>query len=323
MIDRTPRAAAGSAAVPRLLALGLLVGGLLSLGGCGGTGASGGVAGQAWAPDGAGAPAWSLSVAAVVDAPMLSLVPTPEVGNAPFNVNVSVSVSGGVAPYTLSVCFGTADHSSPPPNCGGTISGWIPSGPLVYSHLYPTPGNFSVVGVVTDAHGAGAGSTALIVATSGSALAANAQETASQGRAPLTVEFTGTVSGGTPPLALQWIFGDGASGSELPTVPVRHVYSNAGVYHPTLRVMDGAGHLSVQALPAVTVGPATTGPALFDLAGPFGPLILASAVFLVVASVIGVLARVRENQRLRREGNQLIERMREGRSASEPSPPSP
>jgi PKD repeat protein len=246
------------------------------------------------------------------DAPVLSLVPSPSVGNAPLNVNVTASISGGVGPYNLSVCFGTVDHQSPAPNCGVGSPAWTGAAPLVFSHVYLDPGNFSVVAIATDAHGAGVGSTALIVVTDQNSLGANAVEVTGSGRAPLTATFNETVVGGTPPITLQWAFGDGTSGSELPGVPVQHIYETPGVFTPQLTVTDGAGHRTVRTLAPITVTAAPTSsyslssaPVLALLAGLLGAVVAAGAGF-----------RVAQTRRWRREGDELVARLQ-----SAPPPP--
>jgi hypothetical protein len=247
-------------------------------------------------------------VQSTMDSPVLTLVPTPEFGNAPLTVNASVTVSGGVAPYRLSLCFGTIDHTSPPPNCGVGNASWSGSTPAVFSHQYLSAGNFSVIAVLTDARGAGVGSTALVVVTDRIALAANAVELTGSGPAPLRSTFNESVAGGTPPITLQWTFGDGSSGSELPGVPVEHVYTSPGVYVPQLTVSDGAGHQTVRTLPAITVSSAPNGGS--PSGGEVPPAELVGA-FLLAAVVAAAGVRLGLARRWRREGDELIARLQD------------
>ncbi|MDE1819785.1 MAG: PKD domain-containing protein [Euryarchaeota archaeon] len=53
-----------------------------------------------------------------------------------------------------------------------------------------------------------------------------------------TINFTATVSGGTPPYSYAWAFGDGGTGT---TNPVNHQYTAAGTVNPMLTVTDSAG----------------------------------------------------------------------------------
>jgi PKD repeat protein len=258
------------------------------------------------------------SAVRALDAPVLTLVPSPSEGNAPMEVNVTAMVSGGVGPYDLSLCFGTVDHTSPTLPCGVGDSNWSGAAPLVFSHAYLTPGNFSVTGVVTDARGAGVGSTALIVVTSGVALAATAFELTGSGTAPLVARFNESVVGGTPPITLQWTFGDGASGSELPGVPIEHTYTAPGTYVPTLTVTDGAGHSTVRALPTITVSPR---PGLGPLPGglALGAIAELAAAFASVAVAVAVAVTLVLRRQWRREGDELVRRARsDARPRQEP-----
>ncbi|MFI5414981.1 MAG: PKD domain-containing protein [Candidatus Lutacidiplasmatales archaeon] len=278
--------------------------------------ALGTMAGAAPLPLGHPAPgAVVASALVVVDRPILTLVPSPETGNAPLEVNVTVGVTGGAAPYNLSLCFGTSDHTSPAPNCGVGASGWNGTTNLVFSHVYSTPGNFSVTGIATDAKGSGVGSTALIVVTDRSVLAATADERTSGGSAPLSVTFNESVAGGTPPITLQWTFGDGTSGSELPDVPVVHVYESPGTFAPVLTVTDGAGHRTAQVLPVITVSaPGHQGLGGVGAAPPAGWLEIIGA-FAIAAFAAGSVAVIVQHRRWRREGNELVAELGSGRAA--------
>jgi PKD repeat protein len=57
------------------------------------------------------------------------------------------------------------------------------------------------------------------------------------GSAPLNVTFTASASGGTPPYAYHWSFGDGASNGSAADF---HVYSTPGYYDAVLNVTDAA-----------------------------------------------------------------------------------
>jgi len=259
-----------------------------------------------------------------VDGLVLSLVPAPERGNSPLAVNVTATITGGTAPYSLSVCFSIADHSSLTPDCAPMVTGWNGASPLVFPHVYSLPGNYSVLGIASDARGSSVGSTALIVVTSGGALVVAATESIDSGAAPLAVTFTATVTGGTPPESIQWSFGDGASGSAAPGSPVTHVYAQEGRFVPQILVSDAAGHLAAQSLAPVSVGGASNSPATW---GGLSPSDGASAVLTVLsAAIVGVAAvavgiRFYQVRRWRREGSALVQELEEGpRSPTRPPP---
>ena len=70
-------------------------------------------------------------------------------------------------------------------------------------------------------------------------LTANVSAAPVSGAAPLTVSFTGSARGGTPPYSYSWSFGDhsSASGESGP----EHIYSASGTYPVVLLVTDSAG----------------------------------------------------------------------------------
>lgn len=92
-------------------------------------------------------------------------------------------------------------------------------------------------------------------------LTATAQASPTAGAAPLSVSFTGSALGGTPPYTWDWDFGDG-SGHSSSQNPV-HTYTAQGVYHPVLKVKDTSGqtatdsHLSVDSTSFTATATAT------------------------------------------------------------------
>lgn len=60
-----------------------------------------------------------------------------------------------------------------------------------------------------------------------------------EGAAPLTVKFTADIEGGTPPIKIEWDFGDDSPKSTEKN-PV-HVYKTAGSYQADLSAEDSAG----------------------------------------------------------------------------------
>jgi PKD repeat protein len=66
--------------------------------------------------------------------------------------------------------------------------------------------------------------------------------TPTNGTAPLPVTFTGSVTGGTPPVTTSWNFGDG--GSANGSVNTTHTYSLSGSYTAVLTAVDHAGFVA-------------------------------------------------------------------------------
>jgi PKD repeat protein len=181
----------------------------------------------------------------------------PNHGEPPLEVAFSGSAAGGVPPYAYAWTFGD----------GGTSSG---ASPL---HTYAGPGSYEVHLTVTDADSpaqtAEAGVLSVLVT---SVLSASASALPSAGHAPLGVTFTGEASGGLPPLAYTWSFGDGSPAVE--GLSVSHTYEQAGTYSASLTVTDSSEPpLAVAAVPlTITVHPALTGAAAVLPASGVAPL---------------------------------------------------
>ncbi|HKC26893.1 MAG TPA: PKD domain-containing protein [Jatrophihabitans sp.] len=150
----------------------------------------------------------------------------PTTGNAPLTVSFTGSASGGTGPYSYSWNFGDGSATSSTQNPG---------------HTYSSAGTYTAILTVTDSASPAHTATAnvpITVSAVGSPLAANAAATPTSGQVPLTVGFTGSGTGGTPPYSYSWNFGDGSatSSTQNPT----HTYSNPGTYTATLTVTDSA-----------------------------------------------------------------------------------
>lgn len=150
---------------------------------------------------------------------------SPTTGNAPLAVNFTGSATGGTAPYSYSWNFGD----------GATSTAQNPS------HTYSAAGSFTATLTVTDASSPAKTATsqvAVTVSQVGNPLAASASGLPTSGQIPLTVNFTGTATGGTPAYHYSWNFGDGSATST--TQNPSHTYSNVGTYTATLTVTDSA-----------------------------------------------------------------------------------
>lgn len=158
---------------------------------------------------------------------------TPMSGNAPLSVQFSGSASGGSSPYSYSWNFGD----------GGSSNQQNPS------HTYQTYGTYTATLTVTDSESNRA--TASVTITVLQALSASASANPTSGNAPLSVQFTGSASGGTPPYSHSWSFGDGSPISNLQNPS--HTYQSAGTYLATLTVTDSASHIATSSV-TITVG---------------------------------------------------------------------
>jgi len=145
---------------------------------------------------------------------------SPGIGYIPLTVNFTGSASGGVPPYSYSWTFGD----------GGSSTSQNPS------HTYTQAGDFTATLTVTD-NASNHDSDSIIIHASESSLIASIEASTTSGVAPLTVNFTGSASGGTPPYSYYWQFRDGGtSTSQNPS----HTYSQPGNYSAKVTVTDSA-----------------------------------------------------------------------------------
>ncbi len=241
----------------------------------------------------------------------LSLEAAPDHGAAPLNVTVNAFSNGGAAADQLTVCFG---DGSP---CAAGPIGWSGTVPFSVVHEYGSSGNFTVTGSLVNGTGeVVAGATFAVRVGSASPIVVDGTGTPASGTSPLPVDFVATVSGGTAPYTVQWWFGDGAVGSSIPGEPVRHTYTVAGSFVPTLTVTDSGGHRTTTTLGTVIVGAAESFaglPASF-LGLPTGLLVgLALGAVVVLGFVVASFARRRRQQELRKEGEQLVRELEQER----------
>ena len=78
-----------------------------------------------------------------------------------------------------------------------------------------------------------------------SPLSVSASASKTSGETPLAVDFTGAVTGGTPPYTYSWDFGDGTKASGQNTY---HIYPTAGSYSVSLTVTDSENNTSSSSL---------------------------------------------------------------------------
>ncbi len=152
-------------------------------------------------------------------------VPTvdPACGYAPLNVVFTGTTTGGVPPYVFSWSFGDGGHDTQ-------------QNP---SHSYLAVGNYTATLTVTDSLGHSGTGTVTVKVTAPLAVAVQGLPTTT-GPAPLTVNLSSAVTGGTPPYGYNWEFADGSAASAA--AAVQHTWTTAGTYNVTLTVSDSCGH---------------------------------------------------------------------------------
>jgi PKD repeat protein len=161
----------------------------------------------------------------------------PTAGDAPLAVDFFGNAGGGVPPYTFIWTFGD----------GAAASG------LNLVHSYAAAGSYTASLNVSDSAGHRAAASTTI--TVQPPPAATASASVSAGDAPVTVNFTGSASGGTVPYSYAWTFGDGATASsQNPS----HAYTSAGIFNAQLTVSDATGRTAIADVPTITVSPALT-----------------------------------------------------------------
>ena len=165
-------------------------------------------------------------------------------------ITFNATASGGVSPYSYSWNFG--DGSS---RTGATVT-----------HAYSTAGTFGVTLTVTDSASPidTTGVTqSVVVSAPPPPLSASFSYTPASPLVGQTITFTATASGGVPPYAFRWTFGDSTTGS---VNPATHAYSAQGTYIVNLTVIDTASPASNTrtVTGSVTVSPQPPPPQLRD-----------------------------------------------------------
>jgi parallel beta-helix repeat protein len=164
----------------------------------------------------------SVNISAGNPALNATITANPKSGDAPLTVEFKGSASGGKAPYTYGWDFGDGQSSAAQEE----------------THTYSTAGTFTVTFTVTDSVPATATATEKIDVSVTPSLHANINASPTSGKAPQTVRFSGSASGGKPPYTYSWDFGDGLSGTGQ---YIFHIYSGPGTYFAALTVRDSVG----------------------------------------------------------------------------------
>lgn len=207
-------------------------------------------------------------------------------GSAPLFVGLSPEVVGGVAPFQFAWIVGT-DLTSAAPTLNATL---------------PTAGPVIVRLEAIDAAGVEEWAERSIDVTP--ALAVTAEGAPASATAPLEWSFHATATGGAPPFAFRWSFGDGGTAT---SANATHAYAAPGPYAVVVGVTDAAGRHTAQRLSVeVTSGPpAASGP---SVARPGAVPSAATGAGLAVGAagaalaLVGIVAFRQKGQRPDRPG---------------------
>lgn len=217
----------------------------------------------------------------------LSLTADPLNGSAPLVVAFHADLSPSSTQGDFQWNFGDGDAYSD-----------METGNSTPAHAYATAGTYTATVSVTTLLGDANASIAVRVVAENLAVSIHAQP--SGGAAPLTVQFTAMITGGTGTYqSVLWTFGNGDSGSGS---YLNYTYPVAGIFAVTLTVADSSGH-SVSANATVRV---STAPSTDNTSGNGGgvlvtylPALLAAAGILGGAAVVATVFR---SYTLRRAG---------------------
>jgi phosphatidylinositol-3-phosphatase len=170
-------------------------------------------------------------------APMKGLLTFPTV--LPLSLTASSNVTAGVAP--LAVAFDAVPGGGTPPY---TYRWELGDGSMNssknVSHVFVSPGNYTVNVTVDDSAGKNLStSLEIVVSMEPVPLSVSATVDRSRGPWPLTATFQLAVGGGTQPYTISWNFGDASSVSGGTTAA--HTYTHSGNFTVVANVTDAVG----------------------------------------------------------------------------------
>ncbi|MCI4340403.1 MAG: PKD domain-containing protein, partial [Thermoplasmata archaeon] len=162
---------------------------------------------------------WTYKAPVTVTATATS--PTIDLGES---THLSVAVTGGYPPYVAYQW-----HGLPTPCVAGSVSN--------VTCTPDTNGTYPIIVGATDS-GDFNGTSAPLVLRVHWDPSATANASAYAGEAPVPINFTANLTGGTPPFQYAWTFGDG--GTDTATAPT-HNYTTGGTFHAAVVVTDARG----------------------------------------------------------------------------------
>jgi PKD repeat protein len=190
--------------------------------------------------DNLGVPVYVTATVCVYPLPEVEAVADRPQGCEPLTVQFTNRVLNGTPPFSYYWTFGDDSGTSSMPNP---------------TYTYDSPGTYRATLRVVDALGCEGQDDVEITVYENPTVSVTANPT--EGCEPLTVRFTSSASGGTPPYTYAWDFGDAAA---LAMRHPYHTYESAGTYTAELTVTDANGctdtrtvEITVYPNPIVTV----------------------------------------------------------------------
>jgi PKD repeat protein len=180
--------------------------------------------------------------------PTVQALAGPTTGVVPLAVNFSAMAMGGTRPVGYTWSFGDGSANASTANT---------------SHVYGSVGHFIAMVTATDSRGDVA--IARVAITVLAPLAVTTIAFPTSGAAPLFTNFSTLPTGGLPPYAFLWTFGDGSSSSTLSDPS--HVYTTAGSFNATVTVTDSANHVTSAGVSVLVVRPMSVAPTANRTAG--------------------------------------------------------
>lgn len=207
----------------------------------------------------------SATVTVTVPSLQVTIMANPRSGVTPLGVDFRSTVTGGLPPYTYQWTFGDGGSSTEPnPH-----------------HDYAKVGSHEASLVVTDSQGTQASQAVTISAVAPLEVTIN-MDTAG-GTAPMTVQFTALVSGGSGTYSYDWSFGDGGRSSDQNP---GHAFQSAGTYTVTLTVKDQGGQAVTKTVQVAT-----------KEASPFSAPMLPIAAVAAGVAIAGVALALRRRRK--------------------------